>query len=149
MDWLSIITAIGGSSALAGVFSWLSNRRMNDAQANNSDADYAEKIIKQADERVAQYKADADAARADREELRRERDKWMEESRGQRKAKQEWRGRYEEAVARVHKLELSIKDMDAKMAESEWHRCEVMACRKRKPPRDESQKTCDEQGIEE
>lgn len=95
---------------------------------NNSDADYAEKIIKQADDRVAQY-------RADMELVREERDKWQEESRGQRKAKQEWRGKHEEAVSRIHELELSNKDKDAKLAEAEWHRCETNGCASRIPPR--------------
>ncbi len=98
------------------------------AAANNSDADYAEKIIRQADDRVAQY-------RADMELVRTERDQWQEESKGQRKAKQEWREKYEEAVARTHELELALKDMESKCRESEWHRCETNGCKNRIPPR--------------
>lgn len=128
MGWTEIIIAVITSGIITAIVSGILNRRVTRAQANNSDADYAEKIIKQADDRVAQY-------RADMELVREERDKWQEESRGQRKAKQEWRGKHEEAVSRIHELELSNKDKDAKLAEAEWHRCETNGCANRIPPR--------------
>lgn len=128
MGWTEIIIAVITSGIITAIVSGILNRRVTRAQANNSDADYAEKIIKQADDRVAQY-------RADMELVREERDKWQEESRGQRKAKQEWRGKHEEAVSRIHELELSNKDKDAKLAEAEWHRCETNGCASRIPPR--------------
>jgi hypothetical protein len=67
--------------------------------------------------------------------VRAERDKWQEECRGQRKAKQEWRVKYEASVSRIHELELKIKDKDAKLAEADWQRCETSGCQNRIPPR--------------
>lgn len=138
MDWMTIgAWVLGGGGLASGLWNWLASRRTNDAQAkqteeqaNVTSAAYAAEIIKQADERVAQYKADAENARADR-------DKWQEECRGQRKAKQEWRGKHEESVARIHELELSLKDRAAENMRLEFDKCLVPHCKNRRPPRRE------------
>ncbi len=152
MDWGNIIAIVlGGGGVIGLIVQGILNRRVTRAQArqiesqakqtnaeaNTTNADYAAKIIEQADKRVSQYEADAENARADRDEARAERDKWQEECRGQRKAKQEWRGKYEEAVSRIHELELENKDKDATIAESKWHECRRpdQECSRRIPPR--------------
>jgi hypothetical protein len=110
----------------------LSQAEMNKAQATateqTSEADYAEKIIKQSDERVKQ-------ALDDKERAVSERDAAYAEAKGQRKAKQEWREKYFEEEKAHHATQLSLKDTEAKLAEAEWHRCEVNGCSKRMPPR--------------
>ncbi len=136
MDWGNIIAIIlGGGGVIGLIVQGILNRRVTraqakhtDEQANATNVDYAGVIIEQSNKRVEQ-------AYSDTERMRQERDRGQEECRGQRKAKQEWRGKHEEALARIHELELSNKDKDAKLAESEWHRCETNGCGNRIPPR--------------
>lgn len=129
MDILSILTAIGASGVISGLLTWLGSRRKDAAQVSNLKADYTDKILQQSNERAAQYKADADQFRKEREEAR-------EEAKGQRRSKQEWRDKYLNSEKRTHELELSVKDVEARIAEERWHRCEVNGCDKRMPPRD-------------
>ncbi len=131
MDIYTILMNIGGSGVLLTFVTAFVNRKINRATFNNSNADYAGKIIEQADDRVNQYKDDM-------ERLRAERGQCQEECKGQRKAKQEWRGKYEESLSRIHTLELNVKELEGKLAEADWHRCEVNGCHNRIPPRTRS-----------
>lgn len=136
MDWGNIIAIVlAGGGVVGMIVQGIMNRRVTRAQAQQIEAqskstnvDYAGVIIEQSNKRV-------DQAFADTERMRQERDMWQTECRGQRKAKQEWRAKYEEAVARTHELELANKDAAAKFKEADWHRCEVNGCAKRIPPR--------------
>lgn len=138
MDFTDIVAlTLGGGGIAAAVVQGILNRRMTraqakqaDEQANATSVDYAGVIIDQANRRVEQ-------AFADTERMRKERDDWQLECRGQRKAKQEWRGKHEEAVARIHELELANKDKDATIAELSWHECRRNDhdCNRRIPPR--------------
>lgn len=143
MDWENIIAIVlAGGGVVGMIVQGIMNRRVTraqaqqieaqskqaDEQANATNANYAGIIIEQSNKRVEQ-------AFADTERMRQERDRWQEECRGQRKAKQEWRSKYEEAVARIHELELANKDWEAKYNEADWHRCEVNGCSRRVPPR--------------
>jgi hypothetical protein len=137
MDILSIITAIAGSGILTAVVGFFQNRRINQASAvaaeRTTEADYTERILKQADDRVAQ-------ALADRDRAFKERDDAYAESKLQRKAKQEWRDKFFAEQAAKHSLELELADTKAMLKEERWHRCEAPACNERKPPRNEAQK---------
>lgn len=145
MDWENIIALVlGGGGIIGMLIQGVLNRRVTraqaeqikaqskqaDEQANATNANYAGIIIEQSNKRVEQ-------AFADTERMRQERDRWQEECRGQRKAKQEWRGKHEEAVARIHELELANKDKDATIAELSWHECRRNDhdCNRRIPPR--------------
>lgn len=123
-----MLSAAGVAGVLTTVAQALVNRKMNKATANNTEADYTKKIIEQSDARAAQYKEDANLFRKERDEAR-------EESKGQRKAKQEWRDRFYESEKARHALELELSDERAKRAEERWHRCEVNGCNDRMPPR--------------
>jgi hypothetical protein len=131
MDWQNILAmALGGGGVLSGLFGWLSSRKTTNAQANVTSADYADKIITQADKRVEQYQTDAETWRA-------ETAKWQEEGKIQRKAKQEWRTKHEEAIARIHELELAIKDKETTIVRLEFDKCLIPHCKARRPPRRE------------
>lgn len=128
MDWVSLISAIGVSSVLTTVVTGVLNKRINRATANNSNADYAEKIIKQSDERVAQVLADYNRAM-------KERDDAFAESKNQRKAKHDWREKAMSAQTTMHEQQLRIKDLESTVKLLEYHKCEIFACSKRVPPR--------------
>lgn len=121
MDWLTLASALGVSSILQIVVTGWQNRKIN-------KADYAQKIIDQAETRVTHALDDRDRAIKERDEA------WAD-SKGQRKAKQEWRNKCLEEQRAHHKTQLELKDSLAKIAEAEWHRCEVNGCTKRIPPR--------------
>ena len=128
MDFVGILSTAGVASVLTTVAQALVNRKMNRAAAKNTEAEYTKKIIEQSDARAAQYKEDANLFRKERDEAR-------EESKGQRKAKQEWRNKFYESERVRHALELELSDERAKRAEDRWHRCEVNGCGNRLPPR--------------
>lgn len=122
------MSAIGVSGAVTAVVSGLLNKRITTATANNSTADYTEKIIRQADERVAQAISDYNRAIKERDEA-------YAESKGQRNAKRDHRKLAEQLREENHQLQLRVKDVESKLAIAEWHRCEIVACAKRVPPR--------------
>jgi hypothetical protein len=128
MDWTTIIVAFVANGVLLGIVTGLQNRRINRASANNSDAEYSSKIIQQSDERVRQ-------ALDDRDRVMRERNDAYEESKGQRKAKQEWREKFHDEQKTHHETQLLLKDTENKLSEAEWHRCEMNGCTRRIPPR--------------
>jgi chromosome segregation ATPase len=128
MDWVTLISAIGGGGLISGVFQWLGTRKLN-------KADYAERIIEQCDKRVAQYEKDYEQMRGDRDSLISERNAAQEEAKIQRKCKQEWRSKYEESVSRIHELEMTLRDAQHNKVIGDWFRCEVNGCAKRIPPR--------------
>ena len=120
MDWISLIAVVGGSSVVSSVLTMIGNRQITRSQANNSAADYAEKIIAQSDKRVEQALADVERLRV--------------EVNAQRKQKECLRGELEQAIARIHSLELALKDADMRDTEGRWYRC-VRVCPDRDPPR--------------
>lgn len=149
MDLVNLFTSLGGVGALGGLFAWLGNRALNrtiekineanarktladaeisHAEADSTSADYAEKIIKQSDERVAQALADRDRAVT-------ERDAAYVEAKGQRKAKQEWRGKFLAEEKEHHATQLTLKDTEGLLKEAKWNECKVNGCVKRVPPR--------------
>lgn len=139
MNWTEIAIAVATSGLITAVVTGFLNRRVTRAQArqteqqaNATSVDYAGVIIEQANKRVEQ-------AFADTGRMREERDRWQEECRGQRKAKQEWRIKCQELTAHNHELTLAAKDTEAKLRESEWYRCETTGCTHRMPPRTETE----------
>jgi microcompartment protein CcmL/EutN len=138
-----------------GIFTWLGSRalnktiakinesqaEMNFAQADSTSADYAEKIIKQADERVTQ-------ALADKERSMTERDAAYTEAKAQRKAKQEWRDKYFDEQKAHITTQLELKDTQGRLSEEAWHRCETNGCANRIPPRSRTEKTEDHADIQ-
>lgn len=128
MDWISLLAAVGSSGILITIVTAWLNRKVTKGIANNSNADYADKIIAQADRRVEQ-------ALTDKERALQERDNAYTESKGQRKAKQEWREKFFAEQKSHHATQLELKDALAKLAEAEWHRCETNGCERRVPPR--------------
>lgn len=128
MDWISLVSAVGINTLAMAVITGIQNRRINKAAANNSNADYAQKVIAQADERVAQ-------AISDRERAISERDAAYAESKGQRTAKREWRDKFYAMQDANHELELKNHSLVSSLNEANWHKCEVNGCIKRTPPR--------------
>lgn len=130
MDWISLLVAIGASGIITTIVTAVLNKRITKAQAKNSEADYAAKVIAQCEERVKHALQDRDRALEERNEAR-------EEAKGQRKAKQDWRDKYIESTEALHALKLQFKDEEKATAEANFHRCEVRGCKERKPPRKE------------
>ncbi len=141
MEWYNILgILLGGGGIISSIVMAYMNRRVTraqalqiESQAKTGNADYADKIIEQANERVSQ-------ALADRDRALKERDDAYIESKAQRKAKQEWREKYNALVQEKHTLELDNKDLLAKLNEADWHRCEVNGCGNRVPPRTRNKK---------
>lgn len=125
MDWITLASALGISGILQLIVTAFQNRKIN-------KADYAQKIIDQCEQRVKQ-------ALDDRDEARKERNEAWADAKGQRKAKQEWRDRYFAEQKVHHETQLTLKDTLTKLAETEWHRCEVNGCKDRMPPRKREQ----------
>jgi hypothetical protein len=140
MDTLqALLASTGFSTLLITIFGAWQNRKINriktEAEANTAEADYSERIIKQANERVDQAIDDRNRAIADRDRIRNERDAAYGEIKVQRKAKQEWREKFYAEQESKHALHLKLKDTELKMSEERSFRCEVEDCPNRKPPR--------------
>lgn len=121
MDWVTLLSALGIGGVLQFVVTAIFNRKSN-------NADYAQKILDQAEIRVTQ-------ALDDRERVTKERDEAREEAKGQRKAKQEWRDKFLNEQRLHHETQLALKDTQSKLVDERWYRCEIK-CPKRKPPRE-------------
>lgn len=121
MDWVTLLSALGIGGVLQFVVSAIFNRKSN-------NADYAQKILEQAEIRVSQ-------ALDDRDRIIKERDYARDEAKGQRKSKQEWRDRFLKEQELHHETQLTLKDIEAKLVDEKWYRCELK-CAKRKPPRE-------------
>jgi hypothetical protein len=138
MDIQSILVAFAGSSTFTTVLGWRVNRKLNaiaaqkaEVEVKSDTADYTAKILDQADKRVEQ-------TIADRERAISERDKAYTEAKEQRKAKQEHRQNWLNEQAKSHRLELQVKELEGRLREERWYRCETIACQRRVPPRTEN-----------
>lgn len=130
MDWVSLLSAIGFSGIVTAIVGTFQNRRINRATADSSVTEYTTRIIEQSDARVKQ-------TLDDRVRAFQERDEAYAEAKEQRRAKQQWREKFYAEQRSKHEIELKLKDVEAELQQSEWFRCETIACTKRVPPRKE------------
>lgn len=111
-DWLAIIGAIGGSSTLTWVVTFLANRKTNarkeDAAADAAENENERKQIAWLEDRIAQRDAKIDALYV---EMRQEQKAHLE------------------TIHKLHEVELNLKDAEMK-------RCDVPRCTNRQPPSD-------------
>ncbi len=124
------------------LLAWLGNRKINrinarqaDVTADGSALDNANKVIAQWEGVANRAIADKDRAIVDRDIAYSERNEALKQVKEQRKAKQEWREKYFAEKEAHHETQISKKELEAKLAEAEWHRCETNGCEGRKPPR--------------
>lgn len=126
MDFTTIAPYI--TSIATAFIAWFAGRKMSASQVDNSQADYAAKVIENTEKLTAQQEAQIDKLQTRLNETE-------TYSKEQREQKRKFRDENNQLKASLHDAQLKIKDLEHDKSVLEMTRCTVFPCTKAVPPR--------------